>query len=200
MQKDDAEQLQKTYPPVEEQAERTIKALDLYKKIAAEAHLRGWKIAFLSGLATDANFGYLTRQHRDADLIASKETAEEIKKFLESEGHTVYEPDEVKDECLKVDQAEPDKPMRCHSDIHYFWEEDGKIVIPAFGKKMSLSADFDHATHELEFMGVTARFLKPEYIIEEKYGWRDQVGMTFREEYQKEIDKINFLIDFMSRT
>lgn len=186
--------LQQKYPPISEPNERTLKALDLYKKIAHEAQKKDWKIAFLSGLAADANFGYLTRQHRDADLIVSKEQAQEIKSFLESEGHIVYEPDEVKGECLKVDQADPEKPMRSHCDIHYFWESEGVVVIPGFGKELKFSGNFEEITVELEFYNEKARFLKPQYIIEEKLGWRDQIGMKFRDEYMEEIKKLEYLI------
>jgi hypothetical protein len=186
------------YPELKEPNERTLKAIDLYKKIAHQAQSKGWKIAFLSGLAADANCGYLTRQHRDADIISHKDTAQEIKKFLESEGHVVYEPEETKGECLKVDQAEINHPMRSHCDIHYFWEEDDHLIIPAFGKKLKFTSDFENITVSLEFLGEKARFLKPKYIIEEKIGWRDQIGLTFREEYAKEIEKIQCFIDLQS--
>jgi hypothetical protein len=182
------------YPEITSLTERTLRALELYKKLAREARKRGWKIAFLSGLAVDANFGYLTKQHRDADIIASSETIKEIVKFLEREGHNVYEPEKVKGECLKVDQAEPDRPMRAHCDIHYYWEQDGKIIIPLLGKRLSLSAGFYDATVELEFMGEWARFLKPQYILEEKIGWRDQIGLEQREEYTYEMEKVSFLM------
>jgi hypothetical protein len=188
--------MKENYPEVTKLTERTQKALDLYKKIAHKAQEKNWKIAFLSGLAVDANFGYITRQHRDADIIASKEDAQHIKDFLESEGHVVYSPNEVMGECLKVDQANPDRPMHCHCDIHYFWEDaSNNITIPLLGKVMKLTANFEDATTVLHFWGETARFLKPKYILEEKIGWRDQIGLKMRDEYILEMKKINHLIN-----
>jgi hypothetical protein len=54
-------------------------------------------------------------------------------------------------------------------------------------------------TEELTFLGERARFLKPQYLLEEKVGWNDQVGFRGTEENevknQKEIEKIKFLIE-----
>jgi len=189
-------QLKRKYPVLGEANERTLKVVAIYKKVAKEARREGWYVVFLSGLATDAHFGYLTRQHRDADLMTSKETAQKIKSFLESKGHVVYEPDKVKDECLKVDQAESGSPMRSHCDIHYFWEdEDGRVTIPLLGKELKLGTSAKEASEEIEFLGEKALFLKPEYIIEEKIGWRDQIGLEQREEYVQEIDKIKYFME-----
>ncbi|MHB8660499.1 MAG: nucleotidyltransferase domain-containing protein [Minisyncoccota bacterium] len=184
------------YPPLLQSSERTQKALTLFKEIAREARKENWRIAFLSGLATDAHFGYLTRDHRDVDLIASRETAQKIRTFLESLGHTVYEPDKVKGECLKVDQAESDKPMRAHCDIHYFREdEEGRVIIPLFGKELHFSANLEDSTDEIEFLCERSRFLKTKYLLEEKDGWRDQIGLTgHEEENERERRKIEFLI------
>src|SRR3989344_7716412 len=171
-------QLKVKYPVLGEANERTLKAIAIYKKIAKEALKENWKVIFLSGLAADAHFGYLTRQHRDADLMTPKETAQKIKLFLESEGHVVYEPDKVRGECLKVDQAEPDSPMRSHCDIHYFWEdENSRVTIPLLGKELKLSTNAKEASEEIEFFDQKTLFLKPKYLIEEKIGWRDQIGM-----------------------
>lgn len=186
-----------SYPPLslDQVSERTAKAIALYKKIAGEARAQKWEIVFLSGFAVDAHFGYLTRQHKDVDLTAKAEVVSQIKSFLEREGHTVYEPEKIKGECLKVDQAEPDKPMRSHCDIHYFWEDDqGRVTLSHGGKEMKLSVGAVEASEEINFLGETARFLKPEYLLEEKKGWHEQVGLTVWEENLSEIEKIKYLL------
>lgn len=192
-------QLQKKYPELDQPNERTLKAIAIYKNIAKQALKENWEVVFLSGLAADAHFGYLTRQHRDADLMTSRDTAQKIKIFLESEGHTVYEPDKVKGECLKVDQAEPGSPMRSHCDIHYFWEdEDSRVTIPLLGKELKLSTSAKEASEKIEFLGEKALFLKPEYLIEEKIGWRDQIGLEQREEYVEEVEKIKYFMEMLN--
>ncbi|HEY4489974.1 MAG TPA: hypothetical protein VJC12_01810 [Candidatus Paceibacterota bacterium] len=194
-------QLQKKYPVLSQPSERTLKAVAIYKIIARQAINEGWQVIFLSGLATDAHFGYLTRQHRDADLMTPRDTAQKIKIFLESEGHTVYEPDKVKGECLKVDQAEPGSPMHCHCDIHYFWEdENSRVTIPLLGKELKLSTSAKEASEEIEFLGEKALFLRPQYIIEEKIGWRDKIGLEQRAEYVEEVEKIKYLMEVLDLT
>src|SRR3989344_4724436 len=194
-------QLKRKYPVLGEANERTLKVVAIYKKVAKEARREGWYVVFLSGLATDAHFGYLTRQHRDADLMTPRDTAQKIKIFLESEGHTVYEPDKVKGECLKVDQAEPGSPMHCHCDIHYFWEdENSRVTIPLLGKELKLSTSAKEASEEIEFLGEKALFLRPQYIIEEKIGWRDKIGLEQRAEYVEEVEKIKYLMEVLDLT
>jgi hypothetical protein len=189
--------LQKDYPPLksEDITPRTAKAIALFQEIAQEAHVQNWEVFFLSGFAVDAHFGYLTRQHKDVDLMVSSETIPHIKSFLESKGYAPYEPEFVKGECLKVDQAEPDKPMRSHADIHYFWEDsEGRVTMLAQGKEMKLSAGAREATEELIFLGETTRFLKPKFLLEEKYGWHKQAGLTVWPENLSEIEKIEYLL------
>jgi hypothetical protein len=188
---------QEVYPKLadSEISERTAKAILLFKKIAQKAREEDWEIVFLSGFAVDAHFGYLTRQHKDIDIMARVQVVPKIRLFLESEGHTVYEPEKVKGECLKVDQAEPDKPMRSHGDIHYFWEDvEGKVTMPLLGKELKLSAGVKEVSEELAFLGETARFLKPAYLLEEKRGWHEQVGLAVWPENLSEIEKIKYLI------
>ncbi len=190
------EELKKKYPPIDEMDERTKKAVDLFKKIARKSREENWEVAFLSGLATDANFGYLTRQHKDVDLMASRDTIEKIREFLESEGHNVYEPERVKGECLKVDQFKEDKPMSSHGDLHIFYPgEDGNAIIPLDRKELKFKNPLADMIFELEFFGEKANFLKPKFILEEKAGWKDQIGLTgHEEENEREIIKIKDLI------
>jgi len=185
------------YPPLNEPNERTQKAIVLFHQIARKAREENWEYSFLSGFAIDAHFGYLTRDHRDVDVMVSIETAKKLQVFLESLGHFVYEPEKIKGEALKVDQADEEHPMRCSCDIHYFWEdESGNVVIPLLGKEMHFSAGIKDATEELNFLEEKAIFLKPEFILEEKNGWRDQIGLPVREpEHSLEREKIQYLID-----
>ncbi len=151
----------------------------------------------MSGFAIDAHFGYLTKNHRDVDIIISKEQGAEIIDYLKNLGHTIYEEEKSKGECLKVDQADPEKPSRCHADIHYFWEEDGKVVIPLNGKKLIFSDSFLNITEEISFLGEDVRVLKLKYLAEEKNGWRDQIGLPQSEEREKsyiaDMEKISFI-------
>jgi hypothetical protein len=190
------EELKKKYPPIEEMNERTKKAVDLFKKIAKKSWEEKWEVAFLSGLATDASFGYLTRQHKDVDLMASRDAIEKIKEFLESEGYNVYEPDRVKGECLKVDQFGEDNPMRSHGDLHIFYtDEVGNAIIPLDRKELKFKNPLSEMIREIEFFGEKAKFLKPEFILEEKAGWKDQIGLTgHEEENEREIIKIKDLL------
>ena len=194
------EELKKKYPPVDEIDERTKKALDIFKKITRKAREENWEVAFLSGLAVDANFGYLTRQHKDADLMASRDTIEKIREFLESEGHTVYEPERIKGECLKVDQFKEDSPMGAHGDLHIFYlGDDGNAVIPLDKKELKFKNPLAKMICELEFFGEKANFLKPEFILEEKRGWKDQIGLTGHEEKnERENIKLKDLIDALN--
>jgi hypothetical protein len=193
-------ELQKHYPELSEPTERTKEAIALFQGIAHEAREKGWGIAFLSGLAVDAHFGYLTRQHRDVDLIALQEVIPEITSFLESKGHVISDPGEIKGESLKVDPTDPENnPTWSHGDIHsYFTDEKGNVVIPHRGKELKFAGSMEEITEELSFLGETARFLKLQNLLEEKIGWNEQVGFRGTKENEeknnKEIEKINFLL------
>lgn len=197
-QESNLQKLQEKYPPLDPDrvSERTSKAIALFRKIATESRKQNWNVVFLSGFAVDAHVGYLTRQHKDVDLMALPEIIPKIKLFLEQEGHTVYEPESIEGECLKVDQAEPDKPLRSHCDIHYYFsDEQGKAFMLHEGKQMKFTASALDASEDLTFLGETARFLKLQYLLEEKKGWHEQVGLTIWEENLSEIEKIKYLLE-----
>lgn len=146
------------------------------------------KIAFLSGFAIDAHLGCLAKNHKDVDIMISKDEAKELAKYLTNLGHSVYEVEKYKGEILKVDQADPEKETQAHCDIHFFWEENGKVIIPLSGKKLIFSNVFDEITEELSFLGENIKVLKPQYLKEEKQGWIDQIGLIPSEERMKEYD------------
>ncbi|MCF7865760.1 MAG: hypothetical protein K9M11_04655 [Candidatus Pacebacteria bacterium] len=184
--------------PLDALDERSKRSLILYKEIASEALTEGWVVYFLAGFAIDAHCGYFTRQHGDIDLMADSLTVERIKVFLESKGHVVYEPEEVRGECYKVDQAREDKPMYCHADIHRYWEDEfGRATMPSHGKLLKFSTNARDASVEISFLGVKARFLKLEYLLEEKIGWHNQVGLKVRQKNLDDIEKIKFLISIL---
>lgn len=195
-----AAELREHYPEITEPTERTKEAIALFKEIAHEAKEKGWDITFLSGLAVDAHFGYLTRQHRDVDLIALQKVIPEIKLFLESKGHIISDPGEIKGESLKVDPTDPENnPTWSRGDIHsYYTDEKGNVVIPHRGKELKFAGSMEEITEELSFLGESARFLKLQNLLEEKIGWNEQVGFRGTEENEeknkKEIEKIDFLL------
>lgn len=185
------------YPEEKSIHEQTQKAIALFHEIAQGAKEHNWKVAFLSGFAIDAHFGYMTKNHKDVDIMILKEQGAELAQYLTNLGHTVYEEENSKGECLKVDQADPEKPSRCHCDIHYFWEEEGKVVIPLRGKKLTFSESFSNITEELSFLDEKVLVLTPKYLAEEKNGWRDQIELPRSEErekaYLEDMQKITYL-------
>lgn len=187
-----------TYPEEKNLNDRSKLAIKLFHEIARGVRMHGWTVAFLSGFATDTHFGYLTRNHRDVDIIISKEEAKELVKYLTELGHDVYEFEATKGECLKVDQADPEKRSQAIADLHYYWEEEGKVVIPLKGKKLMFSGSFAEITEPGEFLGEKITVLKPKYLLEEKKGWCEQIGLSQCKEkpeiYQADIDKISFLL------
>jgi hypothetical protein len=192
-------ELRERYPELTEPSERTKKAIAIFKEIAREASERGREVVFMSGLAVDAHFGYLTRDHRDVDLMALGDAISDIKSFLESNGHVITDPG-VRGESFKVDPTDPNHPTWSHGDLHlYHKDEKNNVVIPHDGKELKFNASIEEMTEELTFLGERARFLKPQYLLEEKVGWNDQVGFRGTEENevknQKEIEKIKFLIE-----
>lgn len=185
------------YPGEKNLNSRTEKAIQLFHDICKGSKIHNWASAFLSGFAVDAHFGYITKNHKDLDIIISKEQSLELSQYLTELGHVVYEAEKYKGECLKVDQADSDKETQAHGDIHYYWEEDGKVVIPLLGKKLVLNGSFVEITEQKEFLGETIMVLKPAYLLEEKKGWCEQVGLSQcvlkPDEYQADIDKILYL-------
>jgi len=176
--------------------ERTKKSIDLYKKISKEANDKQWDVIFLSGFAFDANVGHITRDHRDIDLMISKDEAEKLAEFLVSEGHDVYSVEKSRGEMLKIDSIESTRSSSAHGDIHYFWNDSGgKATIPLYGKLLQFSTNSKSLYNEMEFLGHKSKFLKPNFLLEEKLGWQNQIGLTGREvENEKVKDKIRNLI------
>jgi len=189
----------KTYTEETKPDKDTLDAIRLFHEIAQGANASGWRAAFLSGFAIDAHFGYLTRNHGDVDIMIPEAEAPQLATLLDSFGHTVYEPEALRGECLKVDQIDPEKPLGAHADIHYFHEEDGKVVIPLFGRKLVFSGSFGEITEIRDFLSESVRVLKPDYLLEEKRGWEQQVGLKNdteerRKKSESDIEKIAFLI------
>ncbi|MEX2411305.1 MAG: hypothetical protein WD607_08055 [Candidatus Paceibacterota bacterium] len=187
----------KNIPEKIELDKRTNRAIEIFHKISKLSKKFEWRVALLSGFAIDAHFGYLTKNHRDVDIMMPKDQADLLGKHLEKMGHDVYEAEKFKGECLKVDQADPKKDTQAHCDIHYFWEENKKVVIPLLGKKLIFSKSFNEMTTTKEFLGEKMRILKPKYLLEEKIGWCKQIGLSQckdkPEEYKADINKINLL-------
>jgi len=177
--------------------ERTRQAIELFHVIANAANQHEWRLAFLSGFAIDAHLGRLTRAHADVDVMLPEKEARQLAAHLESAGHHVDEPEELRDECLKVNTLDPEKPMSALCDIHFFYEEKGKAVIPLAGKKLAFSAPFAAMVERKNFLGESVSVLKPAYLLEEKIGWCEQVGLdrcrTEPEVYASEIEKIKAL-------
>lgn len=188
------------YPEEKHFTDRSKKAIRLFHEIAQAINDHGWRAGFLSGFAIDAHFSYLTRSHRDVDIFISEEEAKLLGKHLANLGHEIYESPRSKGEMLKVDRADPTNPSQTLCDVHYFWEEDGKTVIPLHGKKLVFSGGFSRITEEKEFLGEKIKVLTPEYLLEEKKGWREQVGLDGamdeerRKAYEADMDKIYFLL------
>ncbi len=188
----------KKYPEEKNLTDRSKLAIQLFHEIAQGAQQNGWQLCFLSGFAIDAQFGYITKNHKDVDIIISKEEAPELTAYLTGLGHTIYETADTKGECLKVDRADPQRESQAHADIHYFWEEEGKVVIPLLGKKLVLSGSFSELGVRRKLLGEDILALKPKYLLEEKMGWCNQVGLSQCKEkpalYQADIDKITCLL------
>ncbi|MEK7582959.1 MAG: hypothetical protein AAB483_00955 [Patescibacteria group bacterium] len=186
------------YPEEKNLNDRSKLAIKLFHEIAQGARIHGWQISFLTGFAIDAHFGYLTKNHKDVDIIISKDEAKQLTTYLTTLGHTVFEVEDTKGECLKVDHADPERPSQALADLHYFWEEDGKVVIPLKGKKLVFSGSFSEMTESRKLLGEDITVLKPHYLLEEKKGWCEQVGLSQCREkpelYQADIDKITFLL------
>ena len=188
-------EIKQEFPEYTNINERTEKSIDLYKKIARETQKTGWEIIFTSGFAFDANVGHVTRNHKDIDLMISKDESIELTKFLRESGHDVYVIKGSEKEILKIDGLDPLKPDSAHGDIHLFWNDgNGKATIPLLGKLLKFSTDSKHLYNEIEFLGVKQRFLKPKYLLEEKIGWVDQIGLPVREQDVIEKDRISKLI------
>jgi len=184
------------YPELVDLSERTKEVVTLFQEIAREAREKSWGLVFISGLAVDAHFGYLTRQHRDVDAMVLRDAISDVKSFLELKGHVVNE----RGEGLKIDPTDPEHPAWSHGDIHYYYaDEKGDVIIPHDGKELKFTAPIEELTEELSFLGESAKFLKSRYLLEEKAGWTDQVGFRGTEENEvrnaKEVEKINFLIE-----
>jgi len=189
-------ELRERYPELSDPSERTKETVELFKEIARESREKGWGVAFISGLAVDAHFGYLTRNHRDVDLMALREAMSDIKSFLESKKHIVTDPGKIKGDSFKVDATDPDHPSWSRGDIHrYSIDEKGNVIIPHGDKELKFSGSIDEITEELSFFGESARFLKPQYLLEEKAGWVEQIGLENEERNKKEMEKIKFLIE-----
>ncbi len=191
--------INKKYPEVKNFDERTKLAILLFHEIAQGISLHGWNISFLSGFSIDAQFGYITKNHKDLDIIISKSEAPALVEYLTSLGHTVCEAVKYKGECLKVDQSDPQKETQSSCDVHYYWEEDGKVVIPLLGKKLTFSGSFSEITEKKVFLNETILALKPQYLLEEKKGWCEQVGLSQckekPDEYNSDIEKISSLLE-----
>jgi hypothetical protein len=182
------------YPEEKNLDVRTQLAVKLFHEISQGSKLHGWNIAFLSGFAIDAHVGYFTKNHKDVDIIITKEEAKELVFYLTNLGHTVYEAEKYKGDCLKVDQMNPEKNTQASCDIHYYWEENNKVVIPLLGEKLIFTGSFSEITEPVTFLGEDISVLKPKYLLEEKKGWCEQVKLSQcirdPETYNADIKKI----------
>jgi len=184
------------YPEEKNLNQRTLKAIQLFHEIAQGAKKHNWTIVFLSGFAIDAHFGYITKNHKDVDVMILKEQIKEMGLYLIDLGHELYEID--KGECLKVDHADPEKLNQTYGDIHYCWEEQGKAVIPLHGKKLVFSTSLSEIAEKRSMLGEIIPVLKPQFLIEEKRGWREQIGLAQSPErlkqYEEDMNKIKFIL------
>jgi hypothetical protein len=189
------------YPEEKNLNERSIKAIELFHEIAQGAREHGWTVIFLSGFAFDAHLGHLTRNHKDVDVMVPKEYMPELRRYLTSRGHELYEID--KDECIKVDHADPEKSGQTFADLHYCWEEAGRVVIPLKGKKLVFSGGFSEIAEQLSFLGETILVLKPEFLAEEKMGWKEQIGLPQPPErvaqHEEDMEKVRYIVSRRDR-
>src|SRR3989344_2841960 len=111
--------LRQEFPPLanEEMDERTKKAIELFKKIIIQASEKNWKYVVLSGFAIDSYLGYISRNHKDVDLIIDKNDIEAVKFFFKKEGHIVCESKKYGSDLLRIDPVDKETTRAAHCDI-----------------------------------------------------------------------------------
>jgi hypothetical protein len=191
--------LKQKFPPLSDKEidERTKKAINLFQKIVTKAKEKNWKYVILSGFAVDAYLGYISRNHKDVDFIIDKNDIKEVWKFLESEGHLVCKSKGRGDNLLRIDPIDAETTRAAHCDIHisFFDDKSKEVVIPMRGNEIRFNGTYDSISAEKEFLGVKAKVLLPNLLIEEKKGWTEKIGLTGREERNAlEIFKIQQII------
>jgi len=128
--------------------------------------------------------------------MALQEAMSDIKSFLESRGHSITDLGKIKGDSFKVDATDSDHPSWSRGDIHrYSIDEKDNVIILHGDKELKFTGSIDEITEELSFFGESARFLKPQYLLEEKAGWVEQIGLESEERNKKEIEKIKFLME-----
>lgn len=164
--------------------ERTKKAIKLFRKIATEASKNNWKYVVLSGFAVDSYLGYISRNHKDVDLIIDKNDIEAVKLFLKNEGHQVCESKKYGSDLLRIDPIDTETTRAAHCDIHisFFDDKSNEVIIPMLGKEMRFKGNYGDISIEKEFLGVRVKVLLPNLLLEEKKGWVEKIGLSGREE------------------
>jgi len=193
--------LKQEFPPIIDEAmdDRTKKAIVLLKEIASEALSKQWKYVVLSGFAIDAYLGYISRNHKDVDLIADKNNIGEIKSFLEKKGHLVCESKKHGSDLLRIDPIDKETTRRAHCDIHIssFDKDTNEVIITIHGNEMRFAGNYDDISLEKEFLGVRIKVLLPELLIKEKKDWVEKIGLSGREERNAlEVEKIKKIISY----
>ncbi len=200
--------LKKEIPPLAEgeMDERTKKAIDLFKRIVIRASEKNWKYVVLSGFAVDAYLGYISRNHKDVDFIIDRDNVGDAKIFLEKEGHLVCKSKaHGEDDLLRIDPIDAETTRAAHCDIHisFFDDKTKEVVIPMHGKEIRFAGDYNDISIEKEFLGVKAKVLLPNLLIEEKKGWVEKIGLAWREGREEknalEVKKIQRIINFLDK-
>jgi hypothetical protein len=193
--------IKQEFPPTpdEEINERTKKAIYLLKEVATEAIDKKWKYVVLSGFAIDAYLGYISRNHKDVDLIMDKGDIKEAVSFLENNGHLVCESKGHGKDLLRVDPIDKETTRAAHCDIHisYFDEKSNDVVITMHGNEMRFAGNYQDISTEKEFLGVKIKVLLPNLLLKEKKDWVEKIGLFGREEKNAiEIDKIQKIMSY----
>lgn len=191
--------LLKEFPPLSDDQfdERTRRSIAILKKIAIKAFEMKWKYVVLSGYAIDAHLGYVSRNHKDIDLLVDKNDIQSVRLFLEKEGHAVFESKKYGKDLLRVDPLNEETTQAAHCDIHisYIDEQLGCIVVPMLGKEMQFKGNYESITENKEFLGVNIKALRADLLIDEKKGWEEKIGLSGRDERNNsEIIKIKQII------
>jgi len=198
----DNELFKKEFPPLtdDEMDDRTKKAISLMGEIAARAENKKWEYVILSGFAIDAHFGYISRNHKDVDMIIDRNDINEVRSFLEEKDHLVCESKWYNKDLLRVDPIDKESARAAHCDIHvsFFDKNSKEVVIPMGGKEIRFSGSYNDISIEKEFLGVKIKVLLPDLLIEEKKGWLEKIGLVPKEGREEknalEIEKIQRII------
>jgi hypothetical protein len=197
--------LHKEFPPLPEKEldEKTKRATILFKKIVVEAHKDNWKYVILSGFAIDIHLGYFSRNHKDVDFLIDKSNIDDVKSFLQKQGHAVYESDKYGKDLLRVDPTIIDGQIRladCDIHIGFFDENTNEVVLPMNRGEIRFPGSYEQITVQKEFLGVQSKILKLPLLVREREGWKEKIGLTGREERNElENQKVQKIISIISK-